>query len=66
MKKYLVEFSLYALMIMVICAGAVFGLDKELARRDYEKAVRNNDYERPIVGCIFEYNCEHYTNILWK
>ena len=42
-----------------------YGIDRELARRDYEKAVKYKDFEKPIVGCIFESNCKYYTDALF-
>ena len=59
------EILMIALAIVLFVTGMTFGLDKELARRDYEKAVRNKEYEQPIVGCLWDYNCKHYTDILW-
>lgn len=50
--------------VSVFCLGFTYGLDREMARRDYEKAVYNKDYERPIVGCLYESNCFYYTKML--
>lgn len=50
--------------VSVFCLGFTYGLDREMARRDYEKAVHNKDYERPIVGCLYESNCFYYTKML--
>lgn len=64
--KYFTEFMLYALAIMVFIGSLSFGFDREMARRDYERAVRNGDYEAPIVGCLWKYNCEYYTDLLYS
>lgn len=56
------EFLMTVIAIAVIILGFTFGLDRELARRDYEKAVE----KQPITGCIFEYNCDFYTELLEK
>ena len=64
--KYFTEFMLYALGLMLFVAELTFGLDREIARRDYEKAIQNSDFEKPIIGCLWEYNCEYYTNMLYK
>lgn len=58
------EFLMTIIAVAVIILGFTFGLDREMARRDYEKAVYNKDYERPIVGCLYESNCVHYTKML--
>lgn len=64
--KYFTEIMLYACAIAVFLAGITFGYDRDTARRDYERAVRNGDYESPIVGCLWEYNCEYYTDLLYS
>ena len=63
MKIY--EILMVTLAIVLFITGFSFGLDKELARRDYVKAVQYQDFEQPITGCIFNYNCEYYTNKLF-
>lgn len=63
--KYLTYFLLIALSIMVSAAGFTYGIDRELARRDFEKAISNGDYERPIIGCIYQSNCDYYTDKLY-
>lgn len=52
--------------VSVFCLGITYGFDKDMARREYVKAVTNGDYERPIVGCLYKYNCEYYTKLLEK
>ena len=58
----LVEFLFYALALMVMVAGLTFGIDRELARRDYERY--STTQQELIVGCIFTYNCKHYNDML--
>lgn len=59
-----VEFLFYALVLMVMVAGFTFGIDKELARRDYERY--STTQQELIVGCIFAYNCKYYNDLLDK
>ena len=62
--KYFIEFTLYALAVMVFLAGMTFGFDREMARRDYERYTTTQ--EELIVGCIFEMNCKYYNDLLDK
>lgn len=59
-----VEFILIVLAVMVAVAGITFGVDRELARRDYEKYTTTQ--EELIVGCIFKTNCKYYNDMLGK
>ena len=42
-----------------------FGIDRELARKDYVRLLGNNDYEQKIEGCLYRCNCRYYTELLW-
>lgn len=64
--KYLVTAIYMALIVMLASAAITFGIDREMARRDFEKATRNGDFEKPIIGCLFEKNCEMYTEKLYN
>ena len=59
------EMIMTTLAVVLFVTGLSFGLDRELARRDFEKAVHNGDFEKPIVGCLWDYNCEYYTELLY-
>lgn len=59
-----VEFIFYALAVMVTVAGATFGFDREMARRDFERY--STTQEELIVGCIFKTNCKYYNDLLDK
>lgn len=59
-----VEFILIVLAVMVAVAGITFGIDRELARRDYEKYTTTQ--EEAIIGCLFETNCKYYNDMLDK
>jgi hypothetical protein len=59
-----IEFMFYALAVMVTVAGATFGFDREMARRDYERY--STTQEELIVGCIFKTNCKYYNDMLEK
>lgn len=63
MRFYEVIMTVIAIAIFIV--GFSFGFDREMARRDYEKAVRDGDFEKPIVGCMWEYNCKYYTQMLY-
>ena len=62
MKLYEVLAGVMA--VCLFCLGMTYGFDREMARRDYEKAIHNGDYEKPIVGCLWESNCVYYTKKL--
>lgn len=64
--KYIYEFTL--LMLASLCFGlfVLLGIDMSVANRDYERMVRNGDFEQRVEGCIFEWVCKHYTEQLWK
>ena len=59
------EFIMITIAIVIFITGLAFGLDREIARRDYERSVNNGDFERPIIGCLWDYNCEYYTELLF-
>lgn len=63
MRMY--EVIMMTLAGVILATGFMFGVDREMARRDYEKAVRDGDFEKPIVGCMWNYNCEYYTQMLY-
>lgn len=58
--------TLYLLLVIFIGMLAIFGMDMELARRDYVKAITDGNYEKPITGCLFETVCDTYTERLYK
>lgn len=64
--RYFTFFLLIAISVITSVAGLTLGIDRELARRDYEKAIQAQDFEKPIVGCIFESNCKYYTEMLYN
>ena len=65
MKAFL-TFILYLLLALCITFLIFLGMDMELARRDYEKAITNGDYDKPITGCLFEPICKNYTERLFR
>lgn len=58
------EFLLYAVGLMVFVAGFVYGIDRDMARRDYEHY--NTSSQEVITGCIFESNCNYYNDLINK
>ena len=56
------EFLLILSGFLALIAGVTFGVDRELARRDFERYTTTQ--EELIVGCIFEANCNHYNDLL--
>lgn len=64
--RYLINAIYMALIVMLASAALTFGIDRELARRDFEKAIHDGDFEKPIVGCLFEKNCKMYTEKLYN
>ena len=55
-----------ALGVMVLVGAVVFGMDRELARREYVRRVQMQEFEQPIIGCTYDYNCKYYTELLWS
>lgn len=63
--KYFTYILLILSGILTSVTAFSYGIDRELARRDFEKSLQVQDFEKPIVGCIFETNCKYYTNKLF-
>ena len=55
-----------ALGVMVLVSAVVFGMDREIARREYVRRVQMQEFEEPITGCTYDYNCKYYTELLWS
>lgn len=51
------------LLLSVFMTGVVYAVDIDVARQDYESAVRKGT-SGTIKGCIFESNCKRYTKLL--
>lgn len=49
--------------LFVFMTGVVYAVDIDIARQDYESAVRKGT-SGAIEGCIFKSNCERYTELL--
>ena len=62
--KYFTEFLLYAVGLMVFVAGLIYGFDRDMARRDYERY--NTSNQEVVTGCIFESNCDYYNDLINK
>lgn len=62
--KYFIEFMFYVIGLMVFVAGLTFGIDREIARRDFERY--NTSQQEQIVGCIYKVNCAYYNDLLDK
>lgn len=60
------EVIMITLAIIIFITGLAFGIDREIARRDFQKSVNNGDFEHKIVGCIWDYNCEEFTQMLFE
>ena len=58
------EFLLILSGFLALIAGLAFGIDREMARRDFERY--STTQEELIVGCIFETNCKYYNDMLDK
>lgn len=43
-----------------------FGVDREIARQQYVELADNGDFEKKVEGCIYNFNCNYYTNLLWE
>ncbi len=66
MKKYLLYTILYLILTLLVSTIYLYGIDMEIARRDYLKSVKDGNYEVPITGCIFDFVCSKYTEELQK
>jgi len=62
--KELFYFLTAVVVIMTSVTGIVFGFDREMARRDYERY--KTSQQEQIVGCLWEYNCKYYNKLLYK
>lgn len=51
------------ILLSVFMTGVVYAVDIDVARQDYESAVRKGK-SGAIEGCIFKSNCERYTELL--
>lgn len=56
--KDLIVCILFAITFM---SALLFGIDREIARRDY---IARSDLRDEITGCIFDTNCLHYNKLL--
>lgn len=59
------EAIMMTLAVIIFMTGLTFGIDRELARRDFVKAIEMQDFEKPIIGCIYQSNCDYYTDKLY-
>lgn len=64
--KYIYEFTLLMLASLCFTLFVLLGIDMSIANRDYEKLIRNGDYEQSVNGCVFDFVCKHYTKQLWE
>lgn len=64
--KYLINGILILFASLCFLLFVFLGIDMSVANRDYERMVRNGDFEQQVEGCIFEWVCKHYTEQLWK
>lgn len=51
------------MFLSVFMTGVVYAVDIDIARQDYESAVRKGT-SGAIEGCIFKSNCKRYTELL--
>ena len=49
--------------VIIICIIGLAAMDREVARRDF---VKNVEICKPIDGCLFDSNCNHYNEIIEK
>lgn len=47
----------------VISLAILFGIDREVARRDYNE---NVEQCKNIDGCLFDMNCNKYNEMIWE
>jgi uncharacterized membrane protein YhiD involved in acid resistance len=51
----------YIVLSFAIVLGLLFGIDREITRRDY---LARTEMTEEITGCIFDTNCRHYNKLL--
>lgn len=64
--RYFIYTILFFLLGACLTLLVLLGIDMSIANRDYEKLIRNGDFEQSVNGCIFDFVCEKYTQELWK
>lgn len=64
--RIFIQLILYILLATTILFLLAFGMDMEIARRDYVKATTEGNYDKPITGCLFEHVCKTYTQRLFN
>lgn len=62
--KFIVQTTLIFIIFVYILFLILFGIDKTVARNDYNKIKENNIKNEQIKGCIIKYNCDFYNNLL--
>lgn len=54
----------YVLLVGLIGLVTLFGLDREIARRDYLSIVNHESDLVSVDGCLLQMNCDYYNNML--
>lgn len=54
-------FTIGILAALCFTVGVFFGIDAEVARRDYNENVKQC---KAIDGCLFSYNCRKYNKMI--
>lgn len=62
--KFIVQTTLIFMIFIHILFMIVFGIDRTVARNDYNKIKENNIKNEQVEGCIIKYNCDFYNNLL--
>lgn len=62
--KFLIQTTLIFIIFIHILFLILFGVDRTVARNDYNKIKENNIKNEQVVGCIIKYNCDFYNNLL--
>ena len=54
------------LFAITFFAAMAYGIDREMARRDYVSMFDISSSNGEIKGCWFQSNCDHYNELLEK
>ena len=54
----------YVLLVGLIGLVTLFGLDREIARRDYLSIVNHESDLVSVDGCLLKMNCDYYNDLL--
>lgn len=61
--KIFITIILHLLLLVLLGLTILFGIDMEVARREYNHKIETND-RTLIMECLIKYPCIHYNKLL--